>query len=240
MSTTPHRTDRPPLRLPGQAAAPDGPVDLTMMYVMHHGFRRDLAAFAAGVPRTPVADLARWRALLRRWETFSEVLHRHHHEEDTWLWPFLLERADAAERETLRAMEAEHAEIDPLLTACGTGLRALAEGRGDRDVRAALAVRLTATRESLGRHLAHEERSALPVLQRHATAQEWAGIEARFGEGIRHRLLLALVPWALHEVPADERRRVLARAGTPMAAVWHLTRHRFARADRAAFDRVAS
>ena len=30
------------LLLAGQAAAPDGPVDLTMMWAMHHGFRRDL------------------------------------------------------------------------------------------------------------------------------------------------------------------------------------------------------
>lgn len=29
------------LRLPGQAAALEGPVDLRMMYVMHHAFRRD-------------------------------------------------------------------------------------------------------------------------------------------------------------------------------------------------------
>ena len=30
------------LRLPGQAAAPEGPVDMYMMYLMHFGFRRDL------------------------------------------------------------------------------------------------------------------------------------------------------------------------------------------------------
>ena len=35
------------LRLPGQTAAHEGPVDMHMMYVMHHAFRRDLAAFAA-------------------------------------------------------------------------------------------------------------------------------------------------------------------------------------------------
>jgi len=30
------------LLLRGQAAAPDGPVDLTVMWTMHRGFRRDL------------------------------------------------------------------------------------------------------------------------------------------------------------------------------------------------------
>jgi hypothetical protein len=32
---------------PDQAAAPEGPVDMIMMYVLHHAFRCDLAAFAA-------------------------------------------------------------------------------------------------------------------------------------------------------------------------------------------------
>ena len=37
------------LRLPGQAAAPEGPVDMQTMYLMHHAFRRDLDSFAAAV-----------------------------------------------------------------------------------------------------------------------------------------------------------------------------------------------
>ncbi|OCW85383.1 hypothetical protein A8M60_06005 [Nocardia farcinica] len=64
------------LRLPGQAAAPDGPLDPFMMYVLHHGFRRDLADFAATVPATPVDDAGTWRALSRRWAMFAHALHR--------------------------------------------------------------------------------------------------------------------------------------------------------------------
>ena len=41
------------LRFPGQAAAHPGPADMTLMYVMHHAFRRDLAAFAAAATATP-------------------------------------------------------------------------------------------------------------------------------------------------------------------------------------------
>ena len=42
-----NRAGRPrQLTLPGQAATADGPLDMTMMYVMHHAFRRDLRALA--------------------------------------------------------------------------------------------------------------------------------------------------------------------------------------------------
>src|SRR5687768_11131925 len=92
------------LRLPGQAAAHEGPVDMTMMYLMHHAFRRDLAAFAKAVPVTPLDDRQCWRAMTERWHRFSELLHHHHHGEDTWLWPFLMDRVSAADRATLEAM----------------------------------------------------------------------------------------------------------------------------------------
>lgn len=237
MTATPEtRADWPrQLRLPGQADAPEGPVDLSLVYALHHAFRRDLAAFTRAVPRTPVDEPGTWRALLRRWEVFAAVLHHHHEAEDTWLWPALLERAQVAERETLAAMEAEHAEIDPILALCLSGLRMLAAGHAHLDDRAALTVRLTAARESLGRHLAHEERDAMRVLQRCVTPDEWASIEPHLAEGPRPRQVLALVPWAVHGLTREQRRAVMATAALPQRIVWRLARRRFARLDRAAF-----
>ena len=238
MTATPQQTAWPrQLRLPGQADTPEGPVDMSMMYLMHHAFRRDLAAFARAVPRTPLSDTATWRALLQRWEVFAEVLHHHHDGEDTWLWPALMEKADAAERETLRAMEAEHEEIDPLLATCRAGLQVLAThgAEGRADARAALAVRMTAARESLARHLAHEERDAMRILQRHITPEEHETIHERFAQGLRPRQLLALVPWALHEVPEDVHRDLRRQARPAQRVVWRLTHRRFERLDRQAF-----
>jgi hypothetical protein len=224
-----------PLMLPGQAAAPQGPVDVSMMYVMHHAFRRDLASFATAAPRTPLEDVVAWRAMRRRWELFSEALHHHHQGEDTWLWPALMERADAGEQATLVAMEAEHAEIDPLLATCGASLSKLAAGTAGTDERAALAVRLVAAREGLGRHLAHEEIDAIAIIQRHLDQRTWEAIDARFAEGVPPRRLLALVPWAVYRLPSAELHRVLAQGRPAQRAVWRLTRRRFARLDRRAF-----
>lgn len=225
------------LRLPGQAAAPDGPVDLSMMFVMHHAFRRDLAAFATAVPRTPVTDRDTWRALAARWVVLVTALHHHHEGEDRWLWPALLERADPGERRTLAEMVAEHEAIDPLLESAALGLEALAAGAGE-DVRAALAVRLAAARESLGRHLAHEETDAVRILQASLSVAQWAGIEAHFGEGVTLGRVLTLVPWAVHGVPAHLLRDLFARTGRTHRVIWWFTRRRFARRESRAFRYV--
>jgi iron-sulfur cluster repair protein YtfE (RIC family) len=240
MSTTQGCTARfRQMRLPGQTAAPDGPADLRMMFLMHHAFRRDLDAFATAAPVTPVDDVAAWTAMNRRWALLSQALHHHHTGEDTLLWPLLHARADATGRATLDAMEAEHGEIDPLLEAAAQGLAAMAAG-GDEDVRGALAVRLSALRQSLGRHLRHEETEALPLLQATMTAQEWVDVQAELAKGVSFGQVLRLVPWLAHRVPADVRAGLFAeKGGRVHQAVWLLTRRRFERQDRTAFRHSA-
>ena len=208
---------------------------MTMMYLSHHAFRRDLAAFAAAVPVTPIEDRATWRALAARWEVFAGVLHHHHAGEDQWVWPFLMERAEPADRAVLEAMEAEHAEIDPTLEACAAGMARLAE-RADADARAALAVRVVAARESLGRHLAHEETEAIALMQRVMTAAEWEELDEHFKEALTLKDLPNLVPWALLGVPAAVREDLFARPGGSLhRLVWWLTRRRFDRFEARAF-----
>jgi hypothetical protein len=223
------------LRLPGQTAAPEGPVDMSAMYVMHHGFRRDLAAFATAARTTPTEDRATWRALAGRWALFSRVLHHHHSGEDAGLWPLLMQRADERGRATLEAMEAEHAEIDPMLEACTAGFERLAE-RADDDARAALAVRLCAAKESLGRHLQHEETEAIALVQRLMTNEEWLALDEEFFKrGLTPRDFLSLVPWAAHGLSPQARDQAFAAAGRAFQVIWWLGRRRFERRERVAF-----
>jgi iron-sulfur cluster repair protein YtfE (RIC family) len=170
-----------------------------------------------------------------RWEIFATTLHRHHTGEDEALWPLLLERADDEEVATLEAMEAEHSEIDPVLSACHAGFARMVE-KPDEDVRAALSVRLTAARESLGRHLAHEERDAIAIIQRHLTDEEWRTLEEEhFAKDVTFGEKLRLLPWLCHGVPEDVLRDVFGRVGGPFPVLWRLTRGRFERKHRAAF-----
>lgn len=222
--------------LPGQCGVQDGPVDLVVMYVVHHAFRRDLAAFARAVPATPVEDRTTWQALAHRWTRFAEVLHHHHTGEDSGLWPLLLERVSPADREVLEAMEAEHERIDPLLEACASGFARMAAG-GGTDERAALAVRTAAARDDLGRHLEHEETQALALVQAHLTQVDWDRMEQEHFTSRRMPLATTLfvVPWACDGVPEHVRRRAFAEAGRAFTVVHALTRRRFARSSQRAF-----
>src|SRR5690348_11526806 len=91
-STMTQQTTTTQLMLPGQAAAPVGAADMTMMYVLHHAFRRDLTDFVAAAERTPVGDRPTWRRLAARWRVFGELLHDHHTKEDNHVWPLLVDK----------------------------------------------------------------------------------------------------------------------------------------------------
>ena len=228
------------LVLPGQTAAPDGPIDMMMMYLMHHAFRRDLRRFAAAVPRTPVDDIDTWRALRDRWDWFGVILHKHHSGEDAGIWPFLLERADADERETLLAMEAEHEKIDPLLEGCGELFAALA-AVGDGEVarsqlRARLAVRLVEAQDLLGHHLRHEETGAIAILQRHTTPEDWERIEEEHFSGKESfGFLRTVVCWIAEDLPAEVLPRVFGTAGQGFRVVWWVSRRGWRRREARAF-----
>lgn len=224
--------------LPGQAAAPAGPVDMNHMYVMHHGFRRDLTRFVEAARTTPVEDRDTWQALTRRWELFASLLHHHHSGEDATLWPALESKADATGRATLAAMEAEHGEIDPLLAACAAGFTHLAAGPDD-DARRALSVRLVATRERLGAHLRHEETEAIELIQAVMTQQEWLEIDEVFRKEMTLAQVLQMVPWALSGLPGDVRHELFTQpGGSAYRVVAALTCRRFERRERRTFGYV--
>jgi hemerythrin-like domain-containing protein len=229
------------VRLPGQAAAPTGPLDLTMMFVVHRAFRRDLENFAAAAARTPVSDRAAWAALAERWQLFAESLHHHHSVEDDRLWPALeagaLATGEHDAQELLTAMAAEHSQIDPLLEAVGEGFRRLAASADD-DVRAALAVRTAAAREQLGRHLAHEETDALALAQRVLAPAEWNAVLAAFNAGLGLRELSFLVPWVLYELPRPAARRITRGKDRVLAVLNVVFRRRWLRRERIAFRHV--
>lgn len=230
--------------LPGQAAAPEGPADLRMMYVMHHGFRRDLTHFCVAVRRTPFSDGRTWRALLARWDLLSTVLHDHHHKEDVVLWPLLRERAesdgDAHALTVLDAMGTEHDQIDPLLLRVRAGLEAMTIGAGTPD-RETLTSCVDEAYACLTGHLSHEERDANAVLQARIGGEEWDHLErTKLRGGMSARELTQMLPWAFKDLPDPVACELLAEAPLPLRAMLRIGRRRFQRLDDAAFVAVPS
>jgi hemerythrin-like domain-containing protein len=226
------------LDLPGQAQVADGPLDLNGMYLAHHAFRRDLVRFAAAAERTPVEAADVWKALAVRWQQFGSILHHHHTTEDDVLWPQLLDLVDAAGdaegRATLEAMEAEHALIDPLLSACAEGFTAMATAP-DEAVRSRLAGTTAAARDTLSDHMRHEETAALPLVQSLLPAEGWERVEKAAGEGKSAGELFFLVPWVADGLTGDQLRTAFRSVGQPFRVLLVLTRGRYARREKVAF-----
>jgi hypothetical protein len=223
----------------GQARTPEGPLDLSAMYVMHHAFRRDLHDFALAVPATPVGDAAVWAALARRWHGSATSLHHHHRVEDVWIWPALLRRAGDEGRQVMAAMEDEHTALDPLVEACTGGFRAMTAAP-DAATRDRLGADVGRIRAVLGDHLEHEETSALPLAQRYLPVAEWKDSELAARKEFGLADLGFTVPWTTLGLPADQFDIAFAHGGAFVRAVLALTRRRFLRGHRLAFRHLPS
>jgi len=171
--------------------------DWLLMDALHDAFRRDLDQLL-----NTTADHAAIRA---RWQIFRGQLHFHHAAEDTAMWPPVRAKlaGDPAGLALLDEMQAEHAQIDPVLAAVDEALSIDAWDRAD-----GLLHHLQAT---LTRHLAHEEAEALPLISKVLTGGELRHVcraIAREG-GLRQAAIM--FPWALADASSDTRQQVLAR-----------------------------
>ena len=185
-----------------------------VMYVIHDAFRRDLQALEATQAGLP--------AVRARWAVFADQLHFHHLAEDQAMWPPVRARlaGDPDGLALMDAMEAEHAQIDPLLDAVDGAL-------ADGDARRTAA--LTRLHATLDGHLAHEETDALPLISRVMTEAGVASIFRAFGKLGGLKRGATLLPWALSGASPDVRAQVLRRLPPPARllyrAVW-LPRYR--------------
>jgi iron-sulfur cluster repair protein YtfE (RIC family) len=187
-------------KLPGSGAARHGTggVDLAIMIAAHNAFRRDLVKLARTATRRNLADPVQRLAISNGWGVFKRQLLQHHHAEDACLWPPLRARlaSSAAAMSTLDAMEEEHGQIDPLLTAVDQALanQQITDGHlGDE---------IDELTTQLTRHLTHEERDTLPLIGTTLTTGEWAGVLASIRARGSAADAIEMVPWLLDHVPS--------------------------------------
>lgn len=186
-------------------------IDFTMMYVTHDAFRRDLGRFRAALD----AGMAGAPGVQAGWENFKAQLLLHHRVEDTHLWP-RVRRAAAGRPEALTLldeMEAEHAQVDPLLAAVDNAL-----DPPDSN----LPQRAAALASALEWHLKHEEDAALPLIQSVCTPADWRAFaaEMRRRQGVKGAAVY--VPWILDGAAREEQQRFLAALPAPVRVISRL------------------
>ena len=189
-------------------------LDMSMMFAMHDALRRELVQVARTASRRD-GDPARLLQATLGWELFKKFLLVHHHCEDDTLWPALRAHiAGIPDRVALvDALEAEHAAIDPLLTAVDAAAADPDYGyQRFGDIVDELVTKLTA-------HLAHEERDGLPLIDASLTPQEWQGFAQDHTERIRSDAP-RYMPWLLNEASPQTLDAVLSKFPPPLLAAF--------------------
>jgi len=185
-------------------------LDMTMMYAMHDALRRELVRIARITARADDDP----RAVLSTaagWQMFKRYLHVHHTSEDDAIWPVM--RLALADRPDdlalLRAMEEEHAAIDPLLSSIDA---ALADRSGGLE---ALGGLTDALATSLTGHLKHEEGETLALIEVTLSPEQWR----QFTELHRARIggdSTRYLPWLLDSATPQATAAVLGNFPEPL------------------------
>lgn len=161
----------------------------TALMTSHHGFRRDLAQFAAALRRVSAGDTARVEALREEWTHFRGKLHGHHEAEDANLFPHLRSQQPSLGA-IIEGLDADHRQVDRLLE---QGNRAFAQLPAALDAASEV---ITSLRTLLAPHLASEEAHLFPLLRE---AKQFPPAEteqelAMFAEGFA---------WSTHGIAPD-------------------------------------
>lgn len=192
----------------------DSRLDMSMMFAMHDALRRELVQVARTAHLRDDNPGPLLRAALG-WELFRKFLLVHHQSEDDTLWPALRAHVAAHPDQVALAdaLEAEHAVIEPLLTAIDAAAADPAYGyQRFGDITDELAARLTA-------HLAHEESDGLPLIDASLTPQEWAHFAQVHADRIRADAPVYM-PWLLNEATPQTRDAVLGNFPPPLLAAF--------------------
>ena len=170
----------------------DSRLDMSMMFAIHEALRRELVQVGR-ITRLRDDDPGQLLRAALGWELFKKFLLVHHQAEDDTLWPALRARvAGQPDRVALAdALEAEHAVIEPLLTAIDAAAADPDYGyQRFGDIVDELAAKLTA-------HLRHEETDGLPLIGASLTPQEWQRFAQDHTERLRGDVPMYM-PWLLN------------------------------------------
>jgi hemerythrin-like domain-containing protein len=201
--------------------------DRREMLIVHDVFRREFALMPGLIAAVAPGDRERAELVGDHIDQLIRLLHHHHHGEDAYVWPLLVDRC-ADSLAALGLMPQQHEQLAVHLDAVDA---ALAAWRGDATIATSrrLVVALDRMLPSLQRHLDDEERYVVPLMEQHITAAEWDDIVAKgsadadpAGLPLGFGMLMyegdpEVVERALAAVPADARPVIAAMAAQAFA-----------------------
>jgi hemerythrin-like domain-containing protein len=190
------------------AVAQRSKIDFTIMYSTHDAFRRDLGRLEEAVTAERT-DSDKVRA---GWKNFKNQLHVHHSVEDAALWP-RVERAVAgrpADLALMKGMRAEHALLEAPLNAIDEAMAAKS---------GVLVEQVQELSSILSLHMAHEENSALPLIQEVLTVKEWGAFRNAMARAQGPKGAAMYVPWIMDGADAEDQRAFLNAMPSPLAVI---------------------
>jgi hypothetical protein len=193
-----------------------GPLtDTREMLVVHALFRRELRLAAGLIRGVPAGDSRRAGVVAAHLGLVEEVLHHHHTAEDELLWPKLLQRVPDEIAPLVRLMEAQHEQVDALLSRIGQ-LRP----RWAQDAAPARAGQLAGLYDELyaglAEHLDAEETRVLPLVARCITPAEWAELGDAGRAGIPRKDMALVFGMLMYEGDPEVVALMLAPAPLPV------------------------
>lgn len=193
---------------------------ITMNEITHAAVRRDLARTEAALGGFREGDRERARALQTAWANLWELLHMHHHSEDTHIWPYL-RSLGTVDPELADTMEAEHVTMAEAMTAATDAIDHLVT-TPTRDAADAAAERVATAAEVTNRHLEHEERDVMPIIVERMETPEWKAVEKKLRKPPSLSIGGRFFAWVQDGID-DENARAL-RTYVPAPVLWGLSR----------------
>jgi hypothetical protein len=170
---------------------------LQSIRLLHDAMRVEYGRLAAVAPRP--RDAAHSALIEDQIALTLRTLHHHHTAEDRHFWPVLRTREPGAVA-GLDRLEAQHAEIDPLVTIAGDTTIPLAERAGA----------LAELQVLINTHLDEEEAVAFPLILKHLTLAEFEEIDKDVQGSFARRDIPVIYGWLASVADAPTRAAVLA------------------------------
>ena len=198
--------------------------DVHDMVVVHRSFRLWCPKLPDLVRGLRPGDTARAAWVVDAVRFTLAGLEAHHSSEDELLWPRLTARM-AGQTETIALMEAQHQQLENLVTLV---TRALDELAADprQSLCAQVAAHLAELNSVLTAHMDEEENTILPLAAEFLSVAEWEELGETSLAKLDRRYLLRAFSALMSVATPEEQLTLLTKAPLPARLLWRLSGRR--------------